>query len=275
MSSSTASRPWPHLQHQMVSAKPTTAQVAAILADIRHSLKAMAESGCAGFDVTPENLERVRRWGAPANATQMAGPHSAAPSSALDGLDSLGALRTDLGDCQRCGLAAGRTQIVFGSGSPSARLVFVGEGPGREEDLSGEPFVGPAGELLTKIISAMNLTRTAVYICNVVKCRPPGNRRPGDAEMAACLPYLRAQLRVIQPTVICTLGACASHALLETDTPISRLRGHFHPYPAGLSGCQVMPTFHPAYLLRHPQAKRAVWNDMQQIMRVLRETAHG
>jgi DNA polymerase len=189
----------------------------------------------------------------------------AAAAPAADPPAGLGAIRAELGDCQRCALAKGRRQIVFGSGDAKAALVFVGEGPGREEDLSGEPFVGPAGELLTRIITAMKLTREVVYICNVVKCRPPGNRLPQPEEMATCMPFLKAQLRAIGPKVICTLGACATQALLETDTPISKLRGRFHDY--GQS--RLMPTFHPAYLLRHPEAKRLVWNDMQQIMKVL------
>jgi DNA polymerase len=204
---------------------------------------------------------------------------SAAASNAppaLETLDDLREIRAALGDCQRCRLAEGRRQIVFGSGNPKARLVFVGEGPGQAEDARGEPFVGPAGELLTKIIAAMGLTREGVYICNVVKCRPPGNRLPEDGEMASCLPFLKAQLAAICPTVICTLGACASQALLSTDAPISKLRGRFHPYGDSsgtrIGGCRVMPTFHPAYLLRHPEAKRAVWNDMQEIMAVLRST---
>jgi uracil-DNA glycosylase len=255
------------------SAMPSTEQVAeaaaeavaALLDEVRHTLLTLSKRGCPGFDVADESLATVERWGTlpPARALREAGIAVATP--APDSLAGLGAIRAELGDCRRCTLAQGRSQIVFGSGNSKAALVFVGEGPGREEDLSGEPFVGPAGELLTKIITAMKLTREDVYICNVVKCRPPGNRLPQPAEMAACMHFLKAQLRAIDPKVICTLGACATQALLETDTPISKLRGRFHAYAES----RLMPTFHPAYLLRHPEAKRAVWSDMQQIMKVL------
>jgi uracil-DNA glycosylase len=238
---------------------------AALLDEVRHTLTTLATRGCPGFDVTPESLKTVARWGTPSPAPALRSPRIADTAPALDTLDNLGAIRAELGDCRRCALAQGRMHIVFGSGDPKADLVFVGEGPGREEDLSGEPFVGPAGELLTRIITAMKLTRQVVYICNVVKCRPPRNRLPQPEEMAACMPFLKAQLRAIGPKVICTLGACATQALLETDTPISKLRGRFHNYGES----RLMPTFHPAYLLRHPEAKRAVWNDMQQIMKVL------
>jgi DNA polymerase len=260
---------------------PTADQVAALLDEVRHALTTLSRRGCPGFDASSESIETVMRWGkAPQAATTpepgvsaAASAAAAAAPAALESLGDLKEIRTALGDCRRCNLAQGRRHIVFGTGSPEARLVFVGEGPGHEEDLRGEPFVGPAGELLSKIIAAMALTREAVYICNVVKCRPPGNRLPEPKEMAACLPFLKAQLAAIRPTVICTLGACASQALLATDAPISTLRGRFHPYGDSpgtrISGCRVMPTFHPAYLLRHPEAKRAVWNDMQKIMAAL------
>lgn len=257
---------------------PTANQFAALLAEVRHSLTTLADKGCPGFDAAPESLEKVLRWGQARRPQASTGPtgQRAEPVAGRD--KDLPAIRAELGDCRRCGLAEGRRNIVFGSGAASARLVFVGEGPGKEEDLRGEPFVGPAGELLTKIIAAMGLTREAVYICNVVKCRPPKNRLPQPEEIAVCLPFLKAQLRTIKPDVICTLGACASQTLLETDQTISRLRGRFHPYahsPAKhRAGCQVMPTFHPAYLLRNPQAKREVWADMQKIMKVLRDSSN-
>jgi DNA polymerase len=250
----------------MASAEAVVAAVADLLDEVRHTLRTLSDRGCSGFDLTPESLATVERWGVRPSETAGHGHGPAEAASAPNTMDSLGDIRTELGDCRRCALSKGRSQIVFGSGDPKADLVFVGEGPGREEDLSGEPFVGPAGELLTKIIAAMQLTREVVYICNVVKCRPPRNRLPQPEEMAACMPFLKAQLRTIRPKVICTLGACATQALLETDTPISKLRGRFHDY--GKS--RLMPTFHPAYLLRHPEAKRAVWNDMQQIMKTLK-----
>ncbi len=168
-------------------------------------------------------------------------------------------------DCQKCRLHQGRTQVVFGTGDPNADLVFVGEAPGHDEDLQGEPFVGAAGQLLTRIIEAMELTRDQVYILNVVKCRPPNNRNPRPDEVAACQPILHAQLACLRPRVICALGTFAAQMLLQTDERISRLRGHFH----NMGEILVMPTYHPAYLLRNPQGKRAVWEDMQQILRLL------
>jgi len=165
--------------------------------------------------------------------------------------------------CRLCGLHQGRTHIVVGEGNAHAKLVFVGEGPGYEEDQTGRPFVGKAGQLLTKIIQAMHLTRKDVYICNIVKCRPPGNRNPLPDEIQACLPYLRRQIHLINPDFICALGTVAAQTLLETDNPISRLRGGFHGY----KGIQVMPTYHPSYLLRNPEKKRDVWEDIQKLMK--------
>ena len=165
----------------------------------------------------------------------------------------------------RCKLHAGRTNIVFGVGNPDARLMFVGEGPGADEDEQGEPFVGRAGQLLTQIIKAMGLAREDVYIANVVKCRPPGNRNPEPDEIEACSPFLQAQIAAIGPTVIVALGKFAAQTLLQTETPISRLRGQFH----SLGGVAVMPTFHPSYLLRNPAAKREVWEDMKMVMKKL------
>lgn len=178
-------------------------------------------------------------------------------------LDSLDALREFIGDCKRCKLFKGRTHLVFGEGSAQAPIVFVGEGPGREEDLEGLPFVGEAGRLLTRIIEAMGLSRDAVYICNVVKCRPPKNRDPEADEIDTCLPFLEAQLNLIKPEVICTLGRVAGQALLAKDFKISRERGKWHKF----MDIPLMPTYHPAYLLRNPSAKRQVWEDIQEVMR--------
>jgi len=178
---------------------------------------------------------------------------------------SLDAVRQALGRCTRCPLHEKRTNIVFGVGNPQARLLFIGEGPGANEDAQGIPFVGAAGELLTRIIGAMGLQRDEVYIANIVKCRPPGNRDPLPAEVAQCEPFLLDQITVIQPEVIVTLGRIAAHALLKITTPITRLRGHWQEY----RGVPVMPTLHPAYLLRTPAAKRFVWDDMQEVMRRL------
>ncbi len=176
--------------------------------------------------------------------------------------------------CTKCRLHEHRTQTVFGVGNPRPTLVFVGEGPGYEEDVQGLPFVGRAGQLLTRMIAAMTLTREQVYICNVVKCRPPENRTPLRDEMETCSPYLFRQLAILRPKVIVALGRPASQTLLATDAAISKLRGQFldfrPPMPlAGLSGVKIMPTFHPAYLLRNPAAKGEAWADLQQVMRFL------
>lgn len=179
--------------------------------------------------------------------------------------ETLDTIRTDLGDCRRCKLCSGRRNIVFGSGTPQTKLVFVGEGPGADEDAQGLPFVGAAGQLLTKIIEAIQLTRDQVYICNVVKCRPPSNRTPEDDEIAACSPFLFRQIESIRPQVICCLGAVAAKTILGTKTAVGKLRGQFHDY----RGIQVMPTWHPAYLLRNPAAKRDVWDDVKKIKALL------
>lgn len=179
---------------------------------------------------------------------------------------SLDALRAAIGDCQRCKLAGHRTNLVFGVGNPRARLLFVGEGPGADEDARGEPFVGRAGQLLTEIITkGMRLRRDDVYIANVIKCRPPGNRNPEPDEVESCEPFLLRQVELIGPEVIVALGKFAVQTLLRTKTPISQLRGRWSDY----HGIKLMPTFHPAYLLRNPGDKRLVWQDIQQVMAAL------
>ncbi len=189
-----------------------------------------------------------------------------APADTVDvNTPTLQDIRQELGDCHRCPLCQKRTHIVFGEGNPQARLAFVGEAPGADEDMQGRPFVGKAGQLLTKIIQAMGLTRQDVYICNILKCRPPGNRNPKPDEITTCEPFLVKQLQVIQPKVICALGTFAAHTLLKTEVPITVLRGRFHTY----QGIHLMPTYHPAYLLRNPGAKKQVWEDMQMIMKTL------
>jgi len=174
-------------------------------------------------------------------------------------------VKQELGDCHRCSLGGLRTNLVFGEGNPKSKLVFVGEAPGGDEDIQGRPFVGRAGQLLTRIIEAMGLKRKDVYICNILKCRPPGNRNPKPEEINTCEPFLVKQLRVINPLVICALGTFAAHTLLKTDIPITVLRGKFHSY----HGIPLMPTYHPAYLLRNPGAKKQVWEDIQKIMKLL------
>lgn len=173
--------------------------------------------------------------------------------------------RAELGDCTRCRLHQTRTHIVFGEGSPTARLVFVGEGPGSEEDQQGRPFVGRAGKLLDKMIRALGLARNEVYICNMVECRPPNNRTPSSDEIETCSPFLIKQIEAIQPALVCALGACAAQSLLGTTDYISRLRGKIHSW----RGIPFIATYHPAYLLRNGSQKASAWQDLREIIGVL------
>ena len=216
-------------------------------------------------DIGVESLElgnnrEVSKTAVKPSPVQAAAPLSP-PASAPPADSSLEAIRADIGDCQRCKLAPKRTNIVFGSGNPKAELVFVGEAPGYDEDQQGLPFVGRAGQLLTKIIESINLKREDVYICNVLKCRPPDNRNPEPDEVASCNPFMKRQLASIKPKVVCCLGTFAAQTVLQTVAPISKLRGKFFD----IDGMRVIATFHPAYLLRSPDKKREVWEDMKQI----------
>jgi uracil-DNA glycosylase len=192
-------------------------------------------------------------------------------SRIVQATESLDDIKTEIGSlCMRCKLCSlGRSQTVFGVGNPRARLMFVGEAPGEDEDKNGEPFVGRAGQLLTKIIEAIGLTRDQVYIANVIKCRPPGNRNPEPDEVATCEPFLFRQIDVIRPKVIVPLGKFAAQSLLKTMDPITRLRGRRFDY----RGAVLIPTFHPAYLLRNPSAKREVWEDMKNVRAILQSEA--
>lgn len=216
-------------------------------------------------------LDDLHHWGFTQLATDVSSPASpgADPQQAVGGwqADSLESLRQALSDCRRCGLSEQRRHVVFGAGDPAADLVLVGEAPGRAEDEQGMPFVGEAGRLLERILFAMGRSRESVYICNVIKCRPPNNRDPRPEEIATCEPFLREQLRLIRPQLIVALGRFAAQTLLDTRTPIGRLRGEWHEY----AGIPLMPTFHPAYLLRNPSGKRDVWEDMKQVLQRLRE----
>ena len=179
--------------------------------------------------------------------------------------ESLASLRGKVFECKKCSLAGTRTNVVFGEGNPNAELMFVGEAPGADEDKQGKPFVGRAGKLLTKIIESIGLTREDVYIANILKCRPPGNRNPLPDEITACSPYLVKQIEEIKPRVICALGKCAAQRLLSSEETIGRLRGKFHDY----LGVKLMPTYHPAYLLRNSSGKKDVWEDMKSIAKEL------
>lgn len=224
-------------------------------------LRFSRELGVAGFSRDPI-------WRARGASAEPAGPgaENGVVIGPIIGREGMVAVREDLGDCTRCKLhTLGRRQIVFGVGNPAANLMFIGEAPGADEDIQGEPFVGRAGQLLTKIISAIGLSRQDVYIANVIKCRPPQNRNPEPDEVEACEPFLFRQIQVIEPKVIVALGKFAAQALLGTAEPISRLRGRVFEY----RGSKLIPTFHPAYLLRNPASKREVWEDMKLVRALL------
>jgi DNA polymerase len=242
-------------------------------AQLLEHLKFAAELGVDGVSSDPawrtRALEAVEQPVVvePLPATEETSTH--AVSFARSAEDALAAIRSEIGpDCTRCKLhTLGRKQIVFGVGNPEADLMFVGEAPGGDEDIQGIPFVGRAGQLLTKIIEAIDLTRDDVYIANVIKCRPPQNRNPEQDEVDTCEPFLFQQIDVIKPRVIVALGTFAARALLRTLDPISRLRGRVFEY----RGARLIPTFHPAYLLRNPAAKREVWEDMKLVRSLLQQ----
>jgi uracil-DNA glycosylase len=194
-------------------------------------------------------------------------PSSGVPALVPGSMPDLDSLQRFLQGCPRCKLSKGRTHIVFGQGNPKAELMFVGEAPGHEEDVQGLAFVGRAGQLLTKIIEAMGKKREEVWICNVLKCRPPNNRNPEADEVDACMPFLEEQIRLIAPKVIVTLGTFAAQAVLGTDEPIGRLRGRWRT----ARGVRVMPTYHPAFLLRSPDRKKDVWEDLKLVRDYLAE----
>jgi len=242
--------------------------------ELADHLRYYAEMGVVGVSRDP--VWRERATGTPSTRSDTGALGGGEPSgSPLDPdapvSDTLDKIKVDIGPaCPRCKLCTlGRTQIVFGVGNAKARLMFVGEAPGEEEDKRGEPFVGRAGQLLTKIIEAIGLSREQVYIANVIKCRPPGNRNPEPDEVAACEPFLFRQIDVIQPKVIVPLGKFAAQCLLNTTEPITRLRGKTFEY----RGTTLIPTFHPAYLLRNPSAKREVWEDMKKVRSILQGEA--
>lgn len=249
-------------------------EVAAVVAEALRHLEWLRDSGVREIP-PPPRLEAARSRSPTPGSTQTAArphrsparpPSSFGPYSLADkgcGSEALLAVREELGDCTRCQLHGGRTTLVFGVGNPRAELMFVGEGPGGEEDRQGEPFVGRAGQLLTRMIRAMGFERRDVYIANVVKCRPPHNRDPEPDEIEACEPFLKAQIAAIGPKVIVALGRFAVQTLLRDGSPISRLRGRWREY----QGVRLMPTFHPAYLLRNPSDKAKAWQDLQLVMK--------
>jgi uracil-DNA glycosylase len=245
---------------------------------IAEHLRLFGEIGVNG--VSRDAAWRDRTAHAGADSSPPAGPADlsavvlakaeAGANDLSQGVETLPDIRGDIGDCTRCKLhGLGRRQIVFGVGNPNADLMFVGEAPGADEDIQGEPFVGRAGQLLTKIIEAIDLKRSDVYIANILKCRPPNNRNPEPDEVVTCSPFLNRQIDVIRPRVIVALGSFAAKALLQSDAPISRIRGRIFDYR---SGAKLIPTFHPAFLLRSPERKRDVWEDMKKVRALLAES---
>ena len=258
----------------------------AVLKDLSRHLEWQASAGGTSILAAPRTAQHASPARPVAEPVPPGDPASPSAQSALPLGDatvavpqgsplretrSLEEIREDLGDCRRCKLCSGRTHLVFGVGNPHAKLVFVGEGPGAEEDAQGIPFVGKAGQLLTKMIEAMGFSRDEVYICNVIKCRPPNNRNPEPDEIESCEPFLKAQLGAISPQVIVALGKFAAQTLLREQTAITRLRGNWRQY----CGIPLMPTFHPAYLLRNPAEKRSAWSDLRQVMRRFGREAKG
>jgi len=235
-----------------------------VRSELAAHLRLFAEMGVEGVSRDPAWRRRSADAQAERSLVQDEAVHEAegiAPAETLE------RVREDLGDCTRCKLhRLGRRQIVYGVGNPQAALMFIGEAPGHDEDIQGIPFVGRAGQLLTKIIEAIDLKREDVYIANVIKCRPPENRNPEPDEVASCEPFLFRQVQAIRPRVIVALGTFAAQALLRTNDPISRLRGKIFHY----GDARLIPTFHPAYLLRSPERKREVWDDMKTVRALLR-----
>ncbi|MDY0042074.1 MAG: uracil-DNA glycosylase [Desulforhabdus sp.] len=234
-------------------------ELLATLTGLRWSLLSLRYGGIADWPHMA-GLETMPAKG-PSHIGQPATEHE----NSVDGEKVLSSIQRDLGDCTRCRLHRTRTRIVFGEGSVGASIVFVGEGPGFEEDQQGRPFVGRAGKLLDKMIRALGLAREQVYICNMVKCRPPDNRTPNSDEIEVCSPFLVKQIEAIRPQVICALGACSAQNLLHSTSPISRLRGKIHHW----RGIPLVATFHPAYLLRNPAQKSAAWHDLVELLRIV------
>ena len=238
---------------------------------IKDHLEFFQDLGVDGVRLDPEWRERAESPAEAGHHAEQAVGDVRGVHLQADQPETLDIIRVDIGpDCSRCKLhTLGRKQVVFGVGNPNADLMFVGEAPGADEDVQGEPFVGRAGQLLTKIIEAIDLRREDVYIANVIKCRPPGNRNPEPDEVEQCEPFLFRQIDVIKPKVIVTLGKFAAQSLLRTDAPITRIRGREFTY----RGAVLIPTFHPAYLLRNPSSKRDVWEDMKRVRAILTQSA--
>ena len=246
-------------------------------ADLRHSLKLVLEFYREmGFDRVPIDLRGLLLLKSSEGKKESA--YNVVESDkdifSIDKVAALKTVRDEIGDCKRCRLSKERTHIVFGEGNPDSRIMFIGEGPGREEDIQGRPFVGDAGQLLTRLIEKMGFKRSDVYIANIVKCRPPMNRDPLEDEISTCLPFLKKQIAIVKPEVIISLGKVSTHTLLNIKEPMSkfsimRIRGRFYDYTDGDIVIPIMPTFHPAYLMRNPNDKWLTWSDAQAVLKRL------
>jgi len=238
-----------------------------LIGDLKSYLDYLKRLGITEFPLSDSrNEERDPSWVSPGFETVREGGRSYRQATiSHSGISNLQEIRSELGNCQRCKLGRTRRTLVFGEGNPKASLVLIGEGPGYDEDVQGKPFVGRAGQLLTKILQAIAIQRDEVYITNIIKCRPPQNRNPEPDEIESCYPFLLRQIQAIRPRIICALGTFAAQTLLKTDEKITSLRGRAYTF----SGIQIFPTYHPAYLLRNPEKKREVWEDMKKIAKVL------
>lgn len=233
-----------------------SAELVEVIGMAKRFLEQEKKRGIELVKMRPETLKAVEAAGSRAVTAPVA-------QAAKDPAALLEEIRPAVESCTKCGLASTRTNVVFGQGNPHAKLVFIGEAPGADEDAQGLAFVGRAGQLLTRIIESIDLKRSDVFICNILKCRPPGNRAPTSIEIESCIPYLMKQLEAIRPSIICALGNSAAQTLLNTKSPMNRMRGRFHDFGDAV----LMPTYHPAALLRNPQYKRGVWEDVQMIQK--------
>jgi len=239
------------------------------LAALAANLACRRRLGLALVQGSPRELEDLLAALAPRREAASPAQENPAAAPAAPAAEELEQIQRQMGNCTRCALHEKRHRIVFGEGPAPARIMFIGEGPGAEEDRQGRPFVGPAGRLLDLMLAAVGLRRQEVYITNIVKCRPPGNREPRPEEAAACRRFLEAQVQAVDPEIICTLGRPATQSLLETKAPISTLRGNWHRFMER----PLLPTFHPAYLLRTPERKREAYQDLKTLVRALKEGA--
>jgi len=252
--------------------------IISVIEDTENYLQFLNETGCKGFDCSKESIEKINHWRVRSQKPEFRSQNSENRSQKPEVRsrnsevrsqkpDTIEIIQKEIENCRLCKIADDRKHILFGKGNPKARLVFVGDIPSYEEDQSGEFFNGDIGELFVKIVRAIDFTPEQIYICNIVKCRPPAGRDPVSDEIRICLPFLKRQIAVIKPDFICVMGNLAAQTILETNISISELRGNFYNY----MGAKLLPTFHPKYLIRYPEKKREVWNDMKMMMREMKK----